>query len=238
MNASAIKRSLRKVPLLGPAARQASISLQRRRFPGSAQYWQRHYAAGGTSGNGSAGRLAEFKAEILNDLVQRNRIRSVVEFGCGDGQQLALASYPRYLGLDVAPAILDGTMARFSADPTKSFLRYDPHRFVDPAGFVTAELALSLDVIYHLVEDDTYALHLRHVFGAASRMVVLFTSDADTLTLRERTAPHVRHRSVVADIRARLPHWTLVDRIPNRFPYQGSGTETSFADFFVYQRVD
>jgi SAM-dependent methyltransferase len=204
-------------------------------FPGSRRYWERHCAQGGHSGDGSRHLLAEFKAEVLNGLVVAHDIGSIVEFGCGDGQQLALARYPQYHGLDVSPTALARAADRFRADPTKSFTLHDPTRFADPAGHLAAEMALSLDVIHHVVEDELYELHLRHIFGAGRRLVVLFTSDADTLRVRERTAPHVRHRPVGRDVAAAFPQWRLRERIANRYPYQGAQTLTSFADFRVYE---
>jgi len=229
------KRRIRQVPGVGPALTIAAHYVRRRAFPGSREYWERHYAQGGTSGAGSEGPLARFKAQVVNDFVADNGISSVIEFGCGDGRQLALADYPQYLGLDVSPTTLGATMARFAGDRTKSFMRYDPERFNDPAKLVTADLALSLDVIYHLVEDDVYDLHLRHLFGAARRFVVLYTSDADSLLVNERTGPHVRHRPIMRDVAQRFPDWRLVDRIANRYTYRGSQTPTSFADFFVFE---
>ena len=50
-------------------------------------------------------RLAAFKAEVPNDFVRARGIDSVIEFGCGDGAQLALAEYPAYVGIDVSPAM-------------------------------------------------------------------------------------------------------------------------------------
>ena len=35
----------------------------------SSEFWDGHYAAGGNSGTGSYGRLAEFKAEVLNEII-------------------------------------------------------------------------------------------------------------------------------------------------------------------------
>lgn len=71
-------------------------------FPGSRTYWDRRYAFGGYSGAGSSGRLAAFKAETLNRFVEQHGIGSVVELGCGDGNQLSLGAYPFYLGIDVS----------------------------------------------------------------------------------------------------------------------------------------
>jgi len=232
-----LKEELRRVPLLGAALTGAARIVRRRTFPGSQRYWERHYARGGNSGEGSSGRLALAKAQILNDFVADNRVESVLEFGCGDGQQLALAKYPRYLGLDVSVTTLRATAARNAGDATKSFLRYDPDCFSDPAGWLTADLVLSLDVIYHLVEDRIYRLHLRHVFASSTRYVVLFTSDADRPIRTEHPTPHVRHRPVVRDVADAFPAWRLRERIPNPHPYQGVGTDTSFADVYIYQRT-
>lgn len=103
----------------------------RERFDDTRSYWERRYAAGGTSGSGSYGRLAQFKAEILNAFVSENDVRTVLEFGCGDGHQLGLARYPSYTGLDVSATAVQLCKERFADDPTKSFFVYTPD---DPAG--------------------------------------------------------------------------------------------------------
>ncbi len=74
---------------------------------GSAQYWRDRYRTGGNSGAGSYGRLASFKAEIINAFVREHNITSVIEFGCGDGLNSLLADYPTYLGFDVADESID-----------------------------------------------------------------------------------------------------------------------------------
>ena len=77
----------------------------------SAQYWRDRYRSGGNSGAGSYGRLADFKAEIVNAFVREHDVASVIEFGSGDGAQLALADYPTLSG-SMWP-----TRASSSADP-------------------------------------------------------------------------------------------------------------------------
>jgi len=71
-------------------------------YPGSSEYWDRRYRSGGTSGDGSYGGLAEFKAEIINVFVEENGIDTVVELGCGDGNQLGLMDVPQYTGYDIS----------------------------------------------------------------------------------------------------------------------------------------
>ena len=50
-------------------------------------------AMGGNSGAGSYNQIGVFKAEIVNNFVKANGVRTVVEFGFGDGQQLTRAEY-------------------------------------------------------------------------------------------------------------------------------------------------
>ena len=72
------------------------------KWEGSAKYWELRYRRGGNSGAGSYNNLAKFKANFLNNFVIENHIKSVIEWGCGDGHQLSLASYPQYIGYDVS----------------------------------------------------------------------------------------------------------------------------------------
>jgi hypothetical protein len=71
-------------------------------FQSIKSYWESRYASGGTSGAGSYGNLATYKANYLNDFVKKNNISKVIEFGCGDGNQLSLSNYSLYIGLDIS----------------------------------------------------------------------------------------------------------------------------------------
>jgi hypothetical protein len=227
----ALKRAVKAMPLLGPAARAAAARLRRLRFGGSPAYWEARYARGETSGAGSYGRLAAFKAEFLNAFVARHAIRSVIEWGCGDGAQLAPARYPRYVGLDVSPTAVRSCIARFAADPTKSFFLYDPTCFADRQGLFAADLALSLDVVYHLVEDAVFERYMGLLFDSARRHVIVYSSDRDEAA---ETA-HVRHRRFTNWVVANRPGWRLTARVPNRYPEGEPGG--SFADFHVFEPV-
>ena len=136
-----------------PGVRQASLLRQRLAYTDSARFWEQHYAEGATSGNGSYGALAEGKSRFLNELVRERAVSTIIEFGCGDGNQLSLADYPRYIGLDVSRNAIGLCQRRFADDPAKSFFLYDGACFTDRAGVFSADLALSLDVVYHLTED-------------------------------------------------------------------------------------
>jgi SAM-dependent methyltransferase len=216
-----------KLPLLDPFVQWLSRAVGPARFEGSRRYWKKRYAQGGTSGAGSYGRLAEFKAEVLNGFVRENDIRSVIEFGCGDGNQLTLAAYPRYLGFDVTAEAVAICRSRFGGDSTKEFRTVPEYRGE------RAELALSLDVIFHLVEDDVFDEYMKRLFASAERFVVVYSSDRD----EQPPEPHVRHRCFTRWIATNAPGWRLRAHVPNRYPYRGDVQEGSFADFFIYERV-
>lgn len=198
-------------------------------FRSSGDYWQGRYAAGGNSGAGSYNHLAEFKAEVINGFVTTHGIADVVEFGCGDGNQLGYAVYPRYSGYDVSPQAVQICRQRFAGDRTREFFLlqdYDQRQ---------ADLTLSLDVIYHLVEDPVYEDYMRRLFLAARRYVIVYSSDREQAPAAN--SPHVRHRAFTKWVGQHCPDWTLMATIPNRFPYNGDASVTTFADFYIYERT-
>ncbi|WP_141504271.1 class I SAM-dependent methyltransferase [Paenibacillus luteus] len=137
-------------------------------------YWENNYAKGGTSGSGSYGVLADFKAEIINDFIEEHSIQKVIEFGCGDGNQISLMKYGQYLGLDVANSSIDICAQRFAGDLTKSFLPYNPRHFVNH-GFLSSELVVCLDVLYHITDNNDFRKTLDDIFSCQASYVILYT---------------------------------------------------------------
>jgi hypothetical protein len=196
-----------------------------------AQYWETRYAAGGNSGEGSYGRLAEFKARVINEFVVEHRVQNVVEFGCGDGNQLSLLRVPQYVGLDVSQSVIRRCIQRFQADTTKSFFLLDGACFHDTAGLFAADLALSLDVIFHLVEDEDFESYMTRLCDSSRKYLILYTTDYDRVL-----GSHERHRRVSPWMRKR-PDFELIRAVPN--PYAGTrdNHEESDAGFLIYQRA-
>ncbi|HEY5700613.1 MAG TPA: hypothetical protein VIT83_00820 [Gammaproteobacteria bacterium] len=200
-----------------------------RSFPGSRDYWKQRYRTGATSGSGSYRKFAEFKAEVLNGFVKDHEINSVIEFGCGDGNQLKLSDYPSYFGYDVSPEAIGTCEATFREDTTKTFGLNDFY-----AG-EKAELALSLDVIYHLVEDEVFEKYMATLFDASTKFVIIYSSNTDA---QERLqAAHVRYRKFSDWVSRHRPGWELIQHTPNRYPYSGDDLEGSFSDFYVYKKM-
>lgn len=225
-----VKQWIARAPLIGPLAARLRWLLAGP-FPGGRAYWEARYRRGGTSGAGSQGRLARFKAGVVNRFVAEHGVRSVVEFGCGDGDQVALARYPRYVGLDVSPKAVELCRRRFGDDPTKTFHVYDPPAFERDFAELRADLALSLDVIYHVVEADAYRLYMEHLFRAADRYVIVYSSDLDD----DPPAPHIRHRRFAAWVAEHRPDWSLTGTSD---PPKGDDGTISPCSFYFYEKAD
>jgi hypothetical protein len=229
-----LKEQIKKIPTLAKVARNIYRMIKpdnskSEAFPGSGEYWENRYASGGDSGAGSYNKFAEFKAEILNSFVAKNDVKSVIEFGCGDGNQLVLADYPAYTGLDISHTAIKSCKTRFSSDNTKTF------KLMSENGEETADLSLSLDVIYHLVEDEIFEEYMRALFNAAKRFVIIYASDSEDNAGYEGT--HVRHREFTKWTKENISNYKLIAFIPNKHPYNGDYTTGSFADFYVYEKT-
>lgn len=203
-------------------------------FKDSAQYWDDRYRLQGHSGAGSYGCLADFKAEIINHFVSANNIHSVMEFGCGDGNQLSLSKYPKYIGFDISEHALQRCKSKFSSDPTKEFYP------VNEWNGQQSELVISLDVVYHLIEDDIFHKYMETLFNAAKRFVIIYSSNDEQLNhLLGDHVKHVHHRKFTDWVIGNMADkWGFYDLIPNKYPFDiNNQGNTSFADFYIFCRV-
>lgn len=182
-----------------------------------ASYWDRRYREGRTSGAGSEGNEGQYKADYVSDFIRNHGITSVIDWGCGDGQVLQLMRLEDalYRGVDCSPTIVDRMQRKF---PEHSFSTDDVHQ-------PTAELALSMDVLFHLPADHHYSAYLHDLFESARRFVIIYSTDY----AGGRTARHVYRREFTPDVAERFPEWKLqIEEPPLR---------EGLASFFVYEKV-
>ena len=192
---------------------QLFIRLRQVFFSSSQDYWKKRYLLGGNSGKGSYGESAEFKSRVLNQFIHENNLRSVTEFGCGDGNQLTYADYPKYIGLDISEQAVQLSSALFERDSSKNFFVYDPSEIEKNKQKFTADLVISLDVIFHLVEDDVYRKYLTNVFNCAGQYVAIYSSNEEAHGLIH--SRHVRHRKFTENINEWFPSWKLIEIVKN-----------------------
>ena len=192
-------------------------------FENSTKYWQERYADGGNSGRGSSGKVAEFKATFINRFIHHHNVDCVIDHGCGDGSQLELLKCPQYLGFDVSVDAIAHCAELFAGDVTKSFAtenNYHDNR---------ATLGMSMEVIFHLVEDDMYDAYMQRLFTSATRYVIIFSSDSNKQ--REGQVDWVKHRKFSNWIGTHMPQWKLIQRA---HPPADAG---SFSAFYVYEKT-
>ena len=197
-------------------------------FPGSEKYWQRRYETGGDSGAGSVSLLAEYKANIINGFVKDHQVASLIEFGCGDGQQLRLAEYPAYIGYDISQIALERCRVLFEEDRSKEF------KLISQYKGELADASLSLDVIYHLVEDSIYNSHMQMLFDSADRFVLIYSSDININTSTQ--ASHIRHRKFSDWIADNRPNWHLFQNHDYEYGRPESNSITTFAEFYFFRK--
>jgi SAM-dependent methyltransferase len=224
-----VKGVILRIPWIGSVARYVAQKVRDAQVTSTAAYWESRYLDGDTSGVGSYGVLARFKAEVINGFVERHQVATIIELGCGDAAQLGLAQYPNYVGVDVSPTAVARCRRQFVGDATKRFFTLD-----EVNGYRgTYDLALSLDVVYHLLEDEVFTDHMQALFSLASKYVIIYGTNHDG----PGHAGHIRHHAVTDWVAAHAPKWTQIDFIKNRYPYDRKRpAETSFADFYIFAR--
>ena len=197
-------------------------------FESSEEYWIERYRRGGNSGRGSYGDFARFKADTINSFVEKNSINTVIEFGCGDGNQLTLAKYPSYIGFDISPSAIEQCKKIFSNDSSKEFYLMSEYKGQN------ADMTLSLDVIYHLIEDKVFEKHMLHLFNSSKKYVLIYSSNEDSHLLL--SSPHVKHRQFTRWIKKNVPDWVLANYIPNTSMDNTKIKVNIRAAFFIYQK--
>jgi len=227
-----LKSFIKNIPLIGSIVTRLRRITKKKSVPidfsNSGEYWEKRYSSGDNSGAGSYSKLAEFKAEVVNEFVSENNVLSVIDFGCGDGNQLILSEYPKYVGFDVSETAVVLCRKKFRSDNTKQF------RMLSEYSGETAELTLSMDIIFHLVEDPVFEAHMTMLFEASTRYVIIYSSNRKYDSISE--GDHVRHRKFTEWIDRNAENWKLLQHIPNRFPYEGDDRSGSYSDIFVYEK--
>ena len=197
----------------------------------SGEFWNEHYKNNGNSGTGSYHRLAEFKAEIVNQFIKDEKIETVIEIGCGDGNQLSLIYYSNYTGVDVSEVIVEKNKQNYQDDQTKQFFctKTEREKYINKK----YDMAISMDVIFHLLEDQVFYNYMEDLFFVAKKYVVIYSSNHEEYT----KWPEYRHRNFISYIQEKISGWELYQYIPNRYPYKiGEEETTSASDFYIFKK--
>lgn len=197
----------------------------------SGEYWNERYINGGNSGKGSYNNLAQYKADTINKFLNEHNIKECIEWGCGDGNQLKYFNFEKYIGYDISEKVIDMVREKYQKDKGKNFYCSGAQGFKNDK---KTEFAMSLDVIYHLVEDEVFEKYIKDLFDCSTKFVCIYSSNYD-----EVETLHVRHRNFSHYLEENYTNWELVKYEKNKYPYDKENPDfTSFADFYFYKKME
>lgn len=174
-----------------------------------ASYWDNRYKSGGNSGAGSYNTEAVIKASVINAWIKEHEIRTITELGCGDGNNLQMYNVPiSYCGYDLSQTAVEicNEKTRKIKNSLKYFFTSDMNQ-ID----LQADLCLSLDVWYHLVDDKVFADYCNILFNGGWKYIIAYTTDTDSefISTGEKQADHLKQRSFTNEYQ-KHPQWELV----------------------------
>lgn len=131
------------------------------------EYWDRRYARGGNSGDGSIGRYRKWKWGIIHRYAPD--LTNVVDIGCGDLRFWGDVIPKQYVGVDISEIVI-----------TKNTLRHPRNNFITSPAEITipgiqAPTVLCLDLLFHIMDDTAYTQILGNLCRYSTDLIFIFT---------------------------------------------------------------
>ena len=100
-----------------------------------------------------------------------------------------------------------------------------------------ADLAISLDVIFHIIEDKAFDLYMKNLFDSSKKYVIIYSSNIDSR--KRKSGKYVKHRQFTDWInRYESKNWKLIKFIPNKYPINSKFKgDKSYSDFYIYKKL-
>ena len=161
------------------------------------------------------------KRKFINTFVNDKNIKSIIEFGSGDGNQMEHFEIDNYIGVDISEYIINICKQKYKDITNKNFITYDEY-YKHSNKY---DLSLSLDVIYHLVEDEIYEKYMNDLFSSTNKFVIIYSTNFND---DKYNGSHVYHRKFTKYIDINFKNAKLIHHEPNEFP------DLSTAEFYIY----
>ena len=192
------------------------------------KYWNERYETGVGAGDGSRGILLHFKLAKVQEIVDKYKIKSVIDIGCGDGRQLSGLEVGKYIGLDISNSAIDKASAFTDKNREYFILNEDTTAKGDQA-----DMAISLDVIQHL-PDEQYEAHINLLFRLAKRYVLIYGPNRTGEGIK--LASHMFFRKFVQDVVKKHKIEPILI-INNDYPVEGDPKPgRSYSDFYLFDK--
>lgn len=173
------------------------------------KYWEERYEQDGNSGSGSYGESAKYKASIVNGIVEKFSIKKVLEFGCGDGNQLGQYKFDEYLGLDISLKAIRMCENLFKDSINKKFKLIDVQK--DLLIERDYEMVICMEVLMHVTNENDFKWTLDQIFKH-SKDFVLIQNPISTLN-EYKLGSHENYRNLFPYLVKYLGDFSLTEVI-------------------------
>jgi len=198
----------------------------KKNFETSEKYWKDRYKNGGNSGTGSQGDIGKYKFKIISDFIHKNNIKSIIDFGCGDCAILKNSKYQHYMGFDISEDALKICREKYLTNNKYSF------NLLNKYSGEIVDLSLSIDVIYHLVENDVYFSYLSMLFESSDKYVIIYSTNSEG-----KHYNHIKHRRFTEYISNTFVNFKLINIIYNKYSkVLSKERHRSSASFYIYEK--
>ena len=142
-----------------------------------------------------------------------------MDFGCGDCNQLKYIDLENvdYSGIDVSKHLIDKLKLDFE--------EHDFHTHEEIDDISNKKLTMSIDVIYHLVNDNIYHEYMVNLFNKSNNYVLVYSTDIND----KGNGSHVKHRKFTDFVRDNHKDFELIEIIKNE-------TELN-VDFYLFKKI-
>ena len=162
------------------------------------EYWENRYHTGGTSGEGSYGKNCIDKTSYINQTIDKYNIQTINDLGHGDGNQIANINIrSSYTGYDVSSSARYTCISKYKDNAA--------YTFIDSlTRFNKADLVMSLDVIYHIIEFSVWSQYMIDLFSL-SDLILIYSPDKES-----KGDAHYHSRKFTPYIADHFPQYNLI----------------------------
>lgn len=171
-------------------------------------YWDNRYRSGGGSGAGSEGTYLEIKKKVILPIINELGIKNIEDFGCGEGSLIPYLPLDRYKGYDISPTIINKLKNKYGGSTKYEF------NLINEACVGEPDMALSLDVFFHLVEDSVCDEYLQKIIGSRPKWILFLTWNSKVIYTEHIKGTHVRYRDLTRHMHC-FDSYTLDRIIPH-----------------------
>ena len=188
------------------------------------RYWENRYKSGRDSGEGSYGKSAEYKASIINNYINKLDIKTIGDYGCGDGNQISLLSgFELYHGYDISNFIVDSNIVKFED-------KYNMFFYKNIIDLPECDLNMTLDVLYHICLISEYTTYLMNLFNKSKKYVLIYSTNRVEDFELTGDNDYAYHRRFKDWVEENILNFELVEKLDNPL------YETNTVNFYLYKR--